>query len=67
MHYLARLAFYLNNSHAQPRLLGELLPDVTGRLGSLIERRLQNLQLFCLDGGSGPPSLASWDTMHVRL
>ena len=59
MHYLAMLAFYLNNSHAQPRLLGELLPDVTGRLGSLTERCLQNLQLLCLDRGSGASSLAA--------
>ena len=50
---------HLDDSHAEAGLLGELLPDVTGGLGSLAEGSLEDLQLLGLDGGAGAPSLAA--------
>lgn len=47
---------HLNNPHGQPRLLGQLLSDVSRGLRRLIEGRLQDLQLFCLDCRSGTSS-----------
>jgi len=43
---------YLYDPHVEPRLLGQLLPDVARWLRRRRERRLQRLQLLGLDGGA---------------
>merc|ERR550532_3395456 len=53
----------LNDSHAQPRLLGQLLPDVSGRLGRLTEGRLEDFQLL---GLNCRPGASSFTTCLIR-
>ena len=50
---------YLYDPHGQSRLLGQLLPDVSGRLRGLREGRLEDLELFGLYGCPGTPPLPS--------
>lgn len=48
---------YLNHSHRQSRLFGQLLANVPRRFRCLAERRLKHLQLFGLYRRSGSASL----------
>lgn len=43
---------YLNDSHVEPRLLSQLLPDVPGGFGGSRKSSLEGLQLLGLDGGA---------------
>lgn len=45
---------HLHDAHIQPRVLGELLPDVARGLGAAGVRALQRLQLLGRDGGARP-------------
>ena len=59
---------YLNNPHWQPRLLGQLLPDVPRRLRRLRERRLEHLQLLRLDRRPrAPPLVAAVEVVRVGV
>lgn len=53
------LFLYLDDSHVETGLLGQLLPDVSGGFGGGSERRLQRLQLLGLDGGPRAAPLPS--------
>lgn len=50
---------YLDDSHVEAGLLGQLLPDVSGGFWGGSERRLQRLELLGLYGGPGSAPLPS--------
>lgn len=52
----SEIGSYLYHSHGQSRFLSQLFPDVPGGFRRLGERRLQDLELFRLYRGPGPPA-----------
>ena len=48
----------LDDTHGQARLLGQLFAHLTRWFWVLVETRLQHLQLFGLDGGTGATAFA---------
>lgn len=55
--YFLPSAFYLDDSHGEVGLVGQLLPDVSGGFRRGRESRFQDLQLLGFNGGPRPAPL----------
>lgn len=61
------IAFYLDDSHVEAGLPGQLFPDVSRWLRCGRESRFQGLQLFGFDGGPRPASLTDGALLVVLV